>query len=236
MSASNSAHAKVTAALGAAAETASAGLDALSASNDHDQTADAVPELAVLRKDFVSINTLLYSAVTKIALALRPGQDTGPEYKAALQPIADLGSSAVALSACTSLFSATAHGPALRTHARNLASDVLRAVQQLALALDDKEEDLYVRTGAVHDAIDRARAQLPASELDAVRDVFRPNQALLDDGLPEVQELMDEDDASSEPDGWDELAEEFGDDFAPSKLSPEERQRVKDVRGSALAA
>ncbi|KZV93368.1 hypothetical protein EXIGLDRAFT_768140 [Exidia glandulosa HHB12029] len=228
-SAPPNAHAQVAAALAAAAQTASAGLDALAASSDPQISPDDEHEPAVLRKDLISIMTLLYNAVTKIALALRPGQSNGPEYAASLQPTKDLGSATVALAACASLFSSASHGPALRTHARNLASDVLRAVQQLASSLDDQDEDLYVRTGAVHDAIDRARAQMPASELDAVRDVFKANQACLDDGIPEVQELMEEDGTSDEPDGWDELAEEFGDDFAPSKLTPEERQRVKDV-------
>ncbi|EJD44096.1 hypothetical protein AURDEDRAFT_185146 [Auricularia subglabra TFB-10046 SS5] len=215
-------HAKATAALKAAASTAAAALDALQAT----QNSNAAPaiELAVLRKDYTSILTLLYSAVTKVALALRPPKQ---EWKAALQPINDMGSATVALSSCASLFSVQHHGASLRTQARNLASDVLRTVQQLASTIEDDTEDLYVRTGALHDAIDRARNELPASELDAVRDLFRANQACLDDGLPELQELIEEDECDhvENDDDWDA----FGDEFASSKLSPEERQRVKEA-------
>lgn len=226
---STSPRTRATAALAAAAKTASAGIEALDAPANVDTT---TPELAVLRKDYVSLMTMLYNAVTKIALALRPGQADGPAYQAALQPIADLGSATVALSACTTFFSAATHGSALCTRARQLATDVLRAVQQLAAGLEDEDgATLYVRTGAVHEAIDRARAQLPASELDAVRATFIANQACLDDGLPEVQGLIDGDgdDAEQDSDGWGELAEEFGEDFAPSKLTPAERKRVGDV-------
>jgi len=215
---------KTSLALAECRQSTTVAFDALQTSED--PTIDQ--DLETLRRDYQSLLSLTYSAATKVALSLKPPK---PDYQASLVPIEDLANSSGALATCATLFSAARHGPAMRKKARSLASDVINAVRQLSASLEGG--DVYVLTGTIHDAIDSARTQLPESEAAAVREVFRANQACLDDGIPELNELMQEpaedDDAAGAGDGWDELDEEFGEGLSSKALTPEERQRVTAV-------
>ncbi|KAH7107824.1 hypothetical protein BKA62DRAFT_610700 [Auriculariales sp. MPI-PUGE-AT-0066] len=201
------------------AQTAAAAYDALQAVDEPASSKDA----EILRKDFLSILTLLYAAATKIALSLKP---PNPDYQASLRPITDMGGASVALSACASQFTTHQHGPAMRRKVRSLAGNVLHAARHLCSSLASDSGDIYVLTGAVHDSVDRAR-ELPESELATIRAIFRTNQACLDDGLPELKELIE---GSEDPDdGWNDLEDELGDDLTSKTLSVEERARVSTL-------
>ncbi|GJE90901.1 hypothetical protein PsYK624_070470 [Phanerochaete sordida] len=217
---------KALAALAALAETCAAAKLALDAAPT--PRAD-VPPLAVLRKDYLALLTLLYTNTTKASLVLRP---SAPVPRAALAPLAELAKHVSALTTCATLFDA--HGRTLAADARRHAADLVAHVRAFAEALQAQDDPastaFLVRTGAVHDAVEQIRAQLPTDNRAAVQRRLAGDREMLADCLEEVQEMAkegageedeDEDDWGDE-DGLDELG--LG---ASKPLSDAERLRAK---------
>ncbi|KAF7789515.1 hypothetical protein EIP86_000461 [Pleurotus ostreatoroseus] len=180
--------------------------------------------LNVLHKDLLSLFTLIYATTTKVSLALKPPQ---PAYSACLPQLQDLARKTSALTTCATLFDEAAHGATLVRLVRGAVRNVLGSVAAYAHAFSDitqkdgdnsgnggSGEDYLVRTGAVHDAIEQARQEVPKNNVDAVRTLWGRDREMLEDSLNEVTEMLeeeedeeeDEDDFGDEDeDEWDEL-------------------------------
>ncbi|EJF66063.1 hypothetical protein DICSQDRAFT_143418 [Dichomitus squalens LYAD-421 SS1] len=185
------------------------------------------PTLAVIHKDFQSLLTLIYTSTTKVTLVLRP---TEPAPNAALAPIRDLGTSITSLATCATLFHL--YGTTLASETRLLASDVIEAVRSLAMMfVEDAGGDYLVRTGAVHDMVEKARRELPADNIAAVRKRWRADRGMLEDSLEDINAMVEdagegEDlDADELDDEWDELG--FG---STKKMSDDELERTKKIQ------
>lgn len=204
--------------------------------------------LSLLHKDFLSLLSLIYTSTTKLSLVMKP---SSPSYNAALEPLKELSDRVASLPHCVRLLQAD-HGKTLAAEANGIAKDVLEAIKALIqtfITIDsegscsrgDAGDEYLVRTGAVHDVIDKARGQngFSGNNLVAVRKIWNRNQESLDDGVNEVRETMDntgkvEDDAEDKDDfddGWEELG--FSSNVKPS---PVELERIKKVKSLTQTA
>ncbi|KAF8654156.1 hypothetical protein AX16_003685 [Volvariella volvacea WC 439] len=183
-------------------------------------------DLPVLHKDFLSLLTFLHNSTTKLSIALKP---SSPTYAAAMTPLKDLAAHVNALTHCAGMFAV--HGKAISREAETLAADVIKSIRDLHQTFldidsgDASQADKYlVKTGTVHNLIDTARSTsgLSSSNAEAVRKTLAQTQASLDDGLSELQEMLDDTNESDKDDGWDELG--LG---TPQKLTSAEVERVK---------
>ncbi len=158
---------------------------------------------------------------------LRP---SAPAPSAALAPIKDLGTSITSFATCATLFDL--HGATLASDARSLAREVCEAVRALASTfVDSAGEDYLVRTGTVHDLVEKARRDLPVDNLAAVKKRWKADRDMMGDSLEEINAMLEDageekDEAESDEfdDEWDELG--FG---ASKKMSDAEIERTKKV-------
>lgn len=100
--------------------------------------------------------------------------------------------------------------------------------------VDSAGEDYLVRTGTVHDLVEKARRDLPADNLAAVKKRWKADRGMLEDSLEEINAMIEEaaqseqDDLDGDGDDiddeWDELG--FG---ASKKMSETELERTKKV-------
>lgn len=111
---------------------------------------------------------------------------------------------------------------------RSLAQTLLDVEAPTNRTASGKAGDEYmVRAAAMHDLIDKARTGLSIDNISAVRKLWLRDQASLNDGLNELVEMIDSNDAEDEieeEDGWDELG------LATQKMSPVEVERAKKVQ------
>lgn len=188
------------------------------------------PPLDILRKDYLSILTLIYTNTTKASLVLRPS----PAYKASLAPLQELTKYVSSLTTCTRLFDA--HGLTLTKETRRHSIDLLEHVRALAHTLRQQDDlsskEYLIRTGAVHDAVEQIRKEPPADNRAAIQRRLASDRDMLADCLEEVQEITKEGGGEEdELDDWDneDGLEELG--LGSSKpLSEAERLRAKRVR------
>ncbi|KAG6866914.1 hypothetical protein C0991_003829 [Blastosporella zonata] len=192
--------------------------------------------LQILRTDFLSLLSLIYAATTKIALALKP---SSPTYTAAKSPLKDLTVHITALSHCVRILDPT-HGATFAHEFTFAAKDVIVSVKVLIQTFLDigasssikstgKAGDEYiVRTAAVHDVINNVRSSLSQDNVAAVKKKLAQNHASLDDGLQEVEAMVNDHDSPPdddwEDDGWGELGID-----SKSQMSPDELERTKKV-------
>lgn len=195
---------------------------------------------AVLHKDLLSLLSLIHGSTTKLSLSLKP---SSPTYNASLTPLKDLSDQISALSHCVRLFSHD-FGITLIQEVESVADDIIQSVRALCQTFLDIEanntrtstgragDEYMVRTGAVHDLINKARSPggLPADNLSAVRKILTRDHASLEDALNEIGEMASNTQASSsedmddmEDDGWAELGLES------KKLDAAELERAKKV-------
>ncbi|KAH9901583.1 Grap2 and cyclin-D-interacting-domain-containing protein [Cubamyces lactineus] len=214
-------------------ETCSAALDALKQPLSSTQLSllSSPPPTATLHKDFQSLLTLIYTSTTKLTLVLRP---SAPAPRAALGPINDLGTSITSLAACATLFDL--HGSTLSAYARRASREICDSVISLANTfVEDSGDEYLVRTGTVHDLVEKARRELPADNLAAVKMQWKADRGMLEDSLNDINAMIEDageeggDDLEGEgfddDDEWDELG--FG---SSKKLSNVELERVKKVQ------
>ncbi|KAI0807598.1 hypothetical protein C8Q74DRAFT_75847 [Fomes fomentarius] len=149
---------------------------------------------------------------------------------AALAPIKDLGTSVTSLATCATLFDL--HGSTLSSEARLLACNVFEAVRTLTnMFVESAGEDYLVRTGTVHDLVEKARRDLPADNLAAVKQRWKADRGMLEDALQEINTMIEESGQGGEEeldeldDEWDELG--FG---SSKKMSDVELERTKKIQ------
>jgi len=194
------------------------------------------PDLTKIHTDFLSLLSLIYHIVTKLALALNPAE---PAFSAAIPPLEDLVKHLNAVTSCASLFTAT-FGSTLRTEVVGLTLDVLQAAKGFAdhcvlIAGGEtppsklKATHLYL-TGSLHELIDRSRGTDGLSEdnLQAVRKKWSQDRSVLEDGYRELSELLTSDGAGIDPLDED-LDDEDGFILDSAPLTTEEVERVKKV-------
>lgn len=213
------------------AETCSASQEAL---RQTQSSQAVVPALAILRKDFTSLLTFLYTLTTKITLTLRPSEQA---FAASLAPMHDLTKYISSLTTCATLFDS--YGKTLSEDVRRGSQDVLESLKAFAFAFtsiiqqgEASDADYLVRTGAVHDSIDSARKKLPEDNLAAVRSRWAQDRAMLEDSLGEVGDMTEQGEE-------EEADEDFGDEFdgewdelglgSAKRLNPQELARTKQV-------
>ncbi|KAJ7063300.1 hypothetical protein C8F01DRAFT_1250857 [Mycena amicta] len=191
--------------------------------------------LAVLHSDMLSLLALLYAAVTKISLALKP---SSPAFGAALAPLKDISEHSSALFHCASHFIPQTHGAALVQEVESVVKDAMECIRALAQCFLDIEssgvrtgsglagDEYMVRTATAHSVFVR---KLSSSNLEAVRKRWSDDAASLDDGYREVGDMIEDAASAGDADvhfddGWDELG--LGKD---EPLSPDELERTKKV-------
>lgn len=195
---------------------------------------------AVLHRDLLSLLSLIHGSTTKLSLSLKP---SSPTYDASLTPLKDLSDQISALSHCVRLFSRD-FGITLIQEVESVADDIIQSVKALCQTFLNIEvnntrtstgragDEYMVRTGAVHDLINKARSPggLPADNLSAIRKILIQDHASLEDALSEVGEMASNTQASSnedmddmEDDGWGELG------LDSKKLNAAELERAKKV-------
>ncbi|CAK5277696.1 unnamed protein product [Mycena citricolor] len=202
-------------------ETCNTALDPQSSS---DEATNSEPHAVdVLRKDLTSIASLLYSAVTKVSLALKPSK---PTYSAAIAPLKDL----------------SLRIPAFFIAVEVLSQDVfhsLRAFVQIFLDIESSGErqstgqagdEYMVRTAAAHTILDKAQG-LSQNNAIAVKKRWVEDAGSLNDGIAEVAAMIEDanspdggDDDGIFDDGWAELGLDSG-----QAMSAEELECTKKV-------
>jgi hypothetical protein len=203
---------------------------------DSDEPAqDSYPssDFPTLRKDFLSLLSLIHASSTKVALALKP---SSPQYKAALIPVKDLSNHVAALVHSIRLMRRDQSATLLKEYT-SLVQNVIGAVESMAQNFLDSAggtatEEYLVRTGTVHDLIDMARKPggLSLTSRDAVRKRWLQNHESIVDGAEEIQQVC-KPPSSEDPegddfidDGWEELGIN-----STMKLSPTELDRTEKV-------
>lgn len=198
--------------------------------------------LAARLKDFTSLLSLTYQDITKLAVALKP---PAPTFNAAISPAKDLATHLDALASCTCSIDGRNSGVTITREIRWSAEEVLNAVDALLLVyvgdahfsheIEEGEGSAsegapyLVRTGVVHEAIDRARG-LPQNNREAVRCRWDGILGGIDDCFREIKDMIDEDEDESDGwDGWDELlgSKSGSETVRPSDV---ERARIECVR------
>lgn len=97
--------------------------------------------------------------------------------------------------------------------------------------VDDGGDDYLVRTGTVHDTIEKARRDLPPNNAAAVKQRWKADKGMLQDSLEEINGMVEDDHRGEDDfggddldDQWDELG--FG---SAKKMSETELERTKKV-------
>jgi hypothetical protein len=119
----------------------------------------------------MSLLSLVYHQVTKLAITLKP---SSPTFKAALSPGKELAAHLDALASCACSLNKDLHGESVVKEVRWATEDVLNGVESLLTVYlgdthyqqgaseagerDSRGAPYLVRTAVIHEAIDRARA------------------------------------------------------------------------------
>ena len=190
-------------------------------------------DFATLRKDFLSLLSLIHASSTKVALALKP---SSPQYKAALTPLKDLSNNVAALVHSIRLMRRDQSATILKEYT-SLVQTVIGAVESLAQIFLDSTgrtvtEEYLVRAGTVHGLIDIARKPggLSLTNRDAVRKRWLQNHESILDGAEEIQQVCNAEGPEEDnfiDDGWEELGVN-----SAIKLSPAELDRTEKVGSS----
>ena len=210
-------------------ESCKAALIAIDNSDEPAQDNYPSSDFPTLRKDFLSLLSLIHASSTKVALALKP---SSPQYKAALTPLKDLSKNVAALIHSILLMRRDQSATILKEYT-SLVQNVIGAVESLAhIFLDSSAtatDEYLVRTGTIHDLIDMARKPggLSMISRDAVRKKWLQNHESIVDGAEEIQQLCSPKDTKDDDDFIDDGWEELG--INPTKLSHSELDRTEKV-------
>jgi cyclin-D1-binding protein 1 len=176
--------------------------------------------------------SLIYASTTKLSLVLNP---SSPTYSASLAPLKDLITHISGITHCVSLLHPDEHGSTLRKEAQGTVQDVIKSVRELMETFlrssvgSGKCDEYLIRTGEIHDLIDRARNGMSKNNLAAVKKVWEMDMSALEDGLREIGEMIEdvehEEDEEDIDDGWGEL----GLHGSGQKMNEEEIERTKKV-------
>ena len=200
-----------------------------------EEAQDSYPssDFPTLRKDFLSLLSLIHASSTKVALALKP---SSPQYKAALSPLKDLSNNVAALTHSIRLMRRGQSATILKEYT-SLLQNVIGAIESLAQMFLDPTttatEEYLIRTGTIHDLIDIARKPggLSMTSRDAVRKRWLQNHESIVDGAEEIQQICNPTDTQGDDfidDGWEELG------INSTTLSPSELDRTEKVGSSSF--
>lgn len=195
--------------------------------------------------DYTSLLSLLFHDTTKLAIALKPGSLT---YSAAISPAKELAGHADGLASCAYSIQEAKYGRTLGCEVRWLAEDVLNGLESLlgvytsdahnlgVAGGTEAEEPYLVRTGVVHEAINRARS-ISRTNREAVRKRWEGLLGGLGDCENEVKEMVEDEEGSgdeggneNEDDGWGDLGGEPLSTKGNVRASEQELSRLKTVR------
>lgn len=192
---------------------------------------EPLPTFSALRKDFLSLLTLIHSYTTRLWMALgkKPSTPT-----AAVSILKTLSQHIQDLSGCAGAFDQNRFGNSLSNEARLAAQEVLHATNVLLRAYSNKFEgaDSAQRTGSVHDVCERHK-HLSMDNREAVAKIWKNDQEALKDALKEVEELLSTSDEDTLDNGWNELDQDLG--GTTSELTEVEVSLVKKVTGPYLS-
>ena len=203
--------------------------------NSDEPAPDSYPssDFPTLRKDFLSLLSLIHASSTKVALALKP---SSPQHKAAVTPLKDLSNNVAALVHSIHLMRRDQSATILKEYT-SLVQNVIGAVESLAQIFLDSTttatEEYLVRTGTIHELIDLARKPggLSMTSRDAVQKRWLQNHESIVDGAEEIQQICNPKATEGEDfidDGWEELG------INSIKLSPSELDRTEKVGSSSF--
>ncbi|EIM90019.1 uncharacterized protein STEHIDRAFT_108626 [Stereum hirsutum FP-91666 SS1] len=213
--------------------------------------------LPSLRKDLISLLSLIYSDATKLSIALKPPK---PTYSAGISTTKEFTTHISTLGSNAASFDPNVHGRTLTEEVHRLALSVLDAVRELAHAHRNllqeggskgmtgaAGEDYLVKTAAIHDIVSRAKSDSPSGlsqdNIQAVRKRWNAHGETLNDAVEELDEFIksaeedgdeDEDDDEEQGgdgddnDGWAEAGFDFG--SSNKKKSPEQIQLAQTLR------
>jgi hypothetical protein len=157
-----------------------------------------------------------------------------------LSPLKDITTHISAIAHCVSLFHPAEHGQTLRNEVQEMAQVLIETVRDLLQtflpqcanprSLGQPGEEYLVRTGAVHEIIQNARKGLSTDNLDAVRKKWTLDGGVLDDGLRELEQMIEDQESDLDCDqdedgGWEEL--DLG--GLGKKMDPIELERTRKV-------
>ncbi|EIN07370.1 hypothetical protein PUNSTDRAFT_144866 [Punctularia strigosozonata HHB-11173 SS5] len=231
-----------------AAETSKAALLALSTPGVLPPN-DQHPSLEVLHKDLASLLSLVYSDSTKLSIALKPSK---PTYSASVAVLKELSTHILALSANVNLFDEIKHGATLKAEATHVVRDVIEAVNGLLQTFLDLNadgrpatsgsgaagEEYLVKTGTIHDLVERARGPngISKDNRSAVRKRWAEDRSTLEDALKEVTEAIEDAEQEDSEDGGekDEWEEENDAEWAEwgisaTKMTKDELEQAKAI-------
>ena len=145
-----------------------------------------------------------------------------------------MGTQITLLTSCTCSIKSELFGRSLTKDIRWASESVVRSVASLMNSLCASEQpnlkEYTFHIGIIHEAIDRAR-QVSRSNIEAVKKIWESVAGGLEDGIAEVQEML-ENKGSIDEEEWDDL------DFAPQGESAEftevELGRISAVRSRRL--
>lgn len=196
---------------------------------------------------------LLYHNTTKLGIALKP---SSPTYQAAVTPAKELAAHIDALASCACSIDREKHGSAFTREIRWAAEEVISALASLVSLYTSTAEtsvagdahgvsaSYLAKTGAVHEAVDRARG-VSRTNREAIRKRWEIVLDGVKDCAKEVEEMVEEEQEGREDDAeglrGDTDREGDNDDWgelglpSPSlrdavKASDEEIARLKSVR------
>lgn len=214
---------------------------------------DSEASIDVRLQDFGSLLSLLYHNTTKLGIALK---QSSPTYEASITPAKDLAAHIDALASCACSIDCDRHGRALAREIRWAAEEIISALATLLRLYTDNAETTVVddtsggstsylaKTGAVHEAVDRARG-VARSNREAVRrrweivlggvndcereveDVAEEGREERDDEAERTGDVTDMDDEDAD---WGELGLPQPSKLDAVKPSSEELARLKYVR------
>ncbi|KAL4254061.1 Cyclin-D1-binding protein 1-like protein [Abortiporus biennis] len=210
----------------------------LSPSTTLSQEAPSQHPTNVLRKDYLSLLTLIYTTCTKVALTLRPAE---PAHRAAIPCIQDLVKHVSAITTCATLFEG--NGKTLAEDVKRYTKDVFESVNSFSRTftsiLENNSpssssattgEEYLLRTGAVHAVVEKARQELPENNASAVKRRWSQDREMLEDSYADVTSMVEDSGLGDEED------EDFQDELdelglgSSKKMSEEELERTRKIQ------
>lgn len=199
------------------------GLDALK-SDTAKSGLEGEPTIDVVRKDLISIISLIYSYSTRVWIAL--GKQP-PTPSAAVPTLQDITKHIRSLYGCTLVFR-DLQGKTFAAEVQTSAMDILSAMQVLLKGYSDQRhgEEMMRKTASLHEACERGR-NLSVDNREAVLRIWKQDNEALKDAIKELNALLSPESADADvPDGWDDL---LGEDAGGTELSEAEINTIKKV-------
>jgi Grap2 and cyclin-D-interacting len=202
------------------------GLKALQ-NNNARTVLEELPTFDVLRKDFISVISLIHSHSTRLWIAL--GKQP-PTPSAACATLDELSKHICSLYGCTLAFTQIS-GPTFIAEARAAATEVLLALQRLLQEYSSGGDggDSMRKTAALNEVCESAR-NISLDDREAALKVWKQDGEVVKDAIKELNSLLKPIEDAGFSDGWDEL---LGEDVGITELSEENRVAAKKVRISA---